>query len=100
MNEIVYPLMPRMRNNGVAELQRALTALDYAIAETEIGNRRFGRTTRAAVAGFQAKVQLPATGRVDRATTEATGGPPAGSRQIGPTTVKGRVEPVTAWVRS
>ena len=49
----------------------ALTALDTAIAESEIGKRHSGRTTRAAVAGFQAKEQLPATGRADRATAEA-----------------------------
>ncbi|MEL7209901.1 MAG: adenylate/guanylate cyclase domain-containing protein, partial [Actinomycetota bacterium] len=31
-------------------------------------------------------------------TATAIGGPPAGANRIGPTTVKGRIEPVTAWV--
>lgn len=35
---------------------------------------------------------------LSEATVAAMGGPPAGASRIGPTTVKGRVEPVTAWL--
>lgn len=53
MNKISFPLKPQMKGPEVGDLHKALTALEYDIADPEQTAHRFGATTRETVAAFQ-----------------------------------------------
>ena len=53
MNRVVSRLGMRMQGPRITDLHDALAALGFLIADGERSARRFGATTRAAVARFQ-----------------------------------------------
>ena len=57
-----------MQGPKVADLQTALTLLEFTIADAEKTAQRYGATTEQSVRKFQAEHQLQATGEVDQAT--------------------------------
>ena len=71
MNKITFPLTLQMKRPEVAHLHEALAFLGLTIAAAEKTNQRYGATTRAAVTQFQTTNNLPATGAVDEATSNA-----------------------------
>ncbi|MFH0344526.1 MAG: neuraminidase-like domain-containing protein [Chromatiales bacterium] len=71
MNMVISPLRPQMKSLEVANLHEALVFLGFTIDEGDGANRRFGRSTRAAVIAFQTARGLPANGMVDEATATA-----------------------------
>ncbi|HEB92098.1 MAG TPA: hypothetical protein ENI94_01195 [Gammaproteobacteria bacterium] len=71
MKPITFPLNPKMKNLKVGDLHQALAFLGSSIIDKENVNQRFGASTRTAVKQFQLAHQLPATGRVDKATARA-----------------------------
>jgi hypothetical protein len=71
MNRVTFPLGPRTERPEVADLHEALLFLGFAVSAAERTNRRFGGSTRAAVARVQTEHDLPVTGEVDAATAAA-----------------------------
>jgi hypothetical protein len=68
VNEITFPLGPRMERPEVADLHGALALLGLTVRAAEQADQRFGASTRAAVVRFQSEQGLPVTGAVDEGT--------------------------------
>ncbi|WP_326541471.1 neuraminidase-like domain-containing protein [Pseudorhodoferax sp.] len=68
MPKVVTPLKLHMKRPAVADLQRALAARGFPVGAAEAAAGRFGATTRQAVAAYQARHGLQASGSVDAPT--------------------------------
>lgn len=65
---ISFPIVLLNKGEQVANLQDALRFLEFEIADKEVEQSRFGKTTRQSVALFQRRQHLPITSQVDEST--------------------------------
>lgn len=70
MKTITSPIRPSERGEAVANLQQALSALNFSISNDERSAAFFGDTTTAAIRRFQEAFRIPTTGFVDEATAK------------------------------
>lgn len=70
MKTIISPIRPSDRGEAVANLQQALSVLNFSISNDERSAAFFGDTTTAAIRRFQESLHLPITGSVDEATAK------------------------------
>ena len=70
MKTIIPPIRPSDRGEAVANLQSALSALNFSISNDERSAAFFGDTTTAALRRFQESFHLPITGTVDDNTAK------------------------------